>query len=72
MNAAVNIMLRSSGYCFAELPGGLDALYAVSQKRSPDDALPHKELYLGGDPAGFGPVSVTILPRTLSLIGGRS
>jgi len=39
----------------AEMPGGLDVLYTISRERKPNEILPYKELFLGADPASFGP-----------------
>ncbi|MGB2822317.1 MAG: DUF6288 domain-containing protein, partial [Phycisphaerae bacterium] len=40
----------------AEAPGGFDALFEVSGKRFPEEALPHKKLYMANsDPGRFGP-----------------
>jgi hypothetical protein len=39
----------------ASQPGGLDVLYALANKRYPDQSLPHKELFFNADPAKLGP-----------------
>ena len=39
----------------AEMPGGLDVLYAISREKFPDVILPYKELFLNADPSDFGP-----------------
>jgi hypothetical protein len=40
-----------------QLPGGFDLLYTVSSKRFPNEALPHKDIFLDKrvKPASFGP-----------------
>ena len=40
----------------AALPGGFDALYTAGKKRFPEQALPHKDLFMAGDASTFGPV----------------
>ena len=39
----------------AEVPGGFDVLYQVSQKQFPNDPLPHDEIFLSANPENFGP-----------------
>ncbi len=39
----------------ADVPGGMDALFEIAQRRFPDEPLPYKELFLNADPKLFGP-----------------
>jgi hypothetical protein len=39
----------------AALDGGFDELYRIAPSRYPDQALPHKSLYLAADSSKFGP-----------------
>jgi len=40
----------------AALPGGLDALYTVAKKRTPNQSLPHKDIFMKADADKFGPI----------------
>jgi len=40
----------------AALPGGLDALYVAAKKRTPDQSLPHKDIFMAADATKFGPI----------------
>ena len=40
----------------AEVPGGLDSLYTVAKKRTPNESLPHKDIFMAADATKFGPV----------------
>jgi hypothetical protein len=40
----------------AAVPGGLDALYTAAKKRTPDESLPHKDIFMAADATQFGPV----------------
>lgn len=47
----------------ADVPGGFDVLYEVSQKHFPNTPLPHDDLFLAADPENFGPeLKGVILP----------
>ena len=47
----------------AALPGGLDDLYIVAKKRTPNQTLPHKDIFMQADAEKFGPiVKKAILP----------
>ena len=39
----------------AEVPGGLDVLYAVARQRKPKEILPYKQFFLNADSSRFGP-----------------
>ena len=39
----------------AEVPGGLDVLYAVARQRKPKEILPYKKFFLNADSSRFGP-----------------
>ncbi|HKK19647.1 MAG TPA: DUF6288 domain-containing protein, partial [Opitutales bacterium] len=55
MSQGVDYLLDHIAKYLAEVPGGMDKLYTVAKQRSPDEALPHLELYLARDPDTFGP-----------------
>jgi hypothetical protein len=39
----------------ADVPGGMDALFEITQRRYPNEPLSYKELFLNADPKLFGP-----------------
>jgi len=39
----------------ADVPGGMDALFEIAQRRFPHEPLPYKELFLNADSKLFGP-----------------
>ena len=55
MSQGVDYLLDHIAKYLAEVPGGMDKLYTVAKRRTPDEALPHLDLYLARDPDTFGP-----------------
>ncbi|MDT8391270.1 MAG: DUF6288 domain-containing protein [Lentisphaeria bacterium] len=55
MANGTDYMLRHIARGLADIPGGFDALYRVSQKRFPEQTLPHLELYMNADTSTFSP-----------------
>ena len=53
--SSVEFLLGDIASNLATLPGGLEALFTVSTKRYPDEALPHQELFMKADASKFGP-----------------
>ena len=49
----------------ASLPGGLDRLYELAKKRFPEQALPHREFFLGAPPERLGPKVAEIMKPTI-------
>ncbi|MFZ9936508.1 MAG: hypothetical protein ACO3JG_05550, partial [Luteolibacter sp.] len=39
----------------ATVPGGYDVLYQLAKRRRPHEPLPYSDIFLGADPARFGP-----------------
>ncbi len=55
LTANIEVLLENFARDLAQVPGGYDVLYALGKKRNPDEALPHKELFLTADSSKFGP-----------------
>ena len=51
----IELLLDGVAKDLAMVPGGFDEVYRIARKRSPDQALPHQELFLGADSDQFGP-----------------
>jgi len=56
LSDGVQYLLDGIAKNIAETPGGYDALYEASRKRSPDEALPHEHIYIEADSKKFGPI----------------
>ncbi len=54
--SAVPYLHRGISRNLAEVPGGLDVLYTVAKKRTPDESLPHKDIFMSADATKFGPI----------------
>lgn len=55
MSAGVSYLIDHIAKYLAAVPGGIDTLYNVGQKRFPQKALPHLDIYLATDTKQFGP-----------------
>lgn len=55
MQPGVDYLLDNIANYLADVPGGVDKLYAVGQQRFPSKPLPHLDLYLRMDTEKFGP-----------------
>ena len=56
-------MVETIASSMAGIPGGFDVLYRIAPSRYPDQALPHKSLYMAADASKFGPeVKKAFLP----------
>ena len=55
MSRGTDYMLRHLASTLADIPGGLDQLYRVSQKRYPGKTLRHREQYMEADDSEFSP-----------------
>lgn len=56
LSDGVDYLLDDIAESIASTPGGFDVLYDVSKKRSPDEALPHEQIYIKANPENFGPI----------------
>ena len=55
MSNAEKILAESLAASLADQPGGLEVLIAMANKRYPDEALPHKEMFFNADISKLGP-----------------
>jgi len=55
MSQGVQYLVDNIAEFLSSVPGGMDALFSVGQKRFPEKALPHLDLYLTTDVEKFGP-----------------
>lgn len=51
----VSLLLDNVAKDLAAVPGGYDELFRIARERSPDEALPHQDLFLEADTSKFGP-----------------
>jgi len=50
----IDLLLNKFAKDISVVPGGYDVLYELARKRDPNEALPHKEIFLSADPSKFG------------------
>lgn len=55
ISSTVDQHLEYIAESLADVPGGMDALFEIAQKRHSDKPLPYKEIFLNADPNEFGP-----------------
>jgi hypothetical protein len=54
ISSTVDAHLEYIAASLADVPGGMDVLFEIAQKRHPNKPLPYKHLFLNADPQGFG------------------
>jgi hypothetical protein len=55
ITGAQGVLLNITSGALTGFPNGYDALYALAKERLPNQALPHKEIFLNADPEKLGP-----------------